>query len=310
MTELPARRATPNLPLRVTHTARMPFTLSHAAAVLPGLRRDGTGRGPLLASALVAGSFAPDLTYFADSVIPGAMEFGEATHAAWGVVTVDVLITALALGLWLLLRDPLVALLPRRWRGRVHTWLRGGAPAGPGRWRPGARDAMWFAVSAMIGSATHVVWDAFTHHGRWGVRLVPGLDGSVAGYPVFTLVQYGTSAPALLLLAWFAASGLRRTGDRPVPASVPVLGARVRGWALAGIGLCAVLGTAHRCARWYAYHGHVDTPLDIIPTACFGAGAGLAAGLLLYAAAVRLSTARREAAGAASDPGHRRSVGR
>ncbi|MGW2476800.1 DUF4184 family protein [Streptomyces sp. NPDC001665] len=286
----------------------MPFTLSHAAAVLPGIRRDGTGRGPLLASALVAGSFAPDLTYFADSVIPGAMEFGEVTHAVWGVVTVDVLITAVALGLWLLLRDPLVALLPERWRGRVRAWLRGGgAPTGAGRWELGVRDAGWFAVSAVIGSATHVVWDAFTHHDRWGVRLVPGLDGHVAGYPVFTLVQYGTSAPALLLLAWFTASGLRRTGDRPVPASVPVLTAPVRGWALASIGLCAVLGTAHRCARWYAYHGHIDTPLDIIPTACFGAGAGLTAGLLLYAAAVRREAGR---AGAPADPGRKRSVGR
>ncbi|MFF7337063.1 DUF4184 family protein [Streptomyces sp. NPDC008163] len=296
----------------------MPFTLSHAAAVLPGIRRDGTGRGPLLASALVAGSFAPDLTYFADSVIPGAMEFGEVTHAVWGVVTADVLITAVALGLWLLLRDPLVALLPQRWRGRVHAWLRGGGAAtGPGRRGLGARDAGWFAVSAVIGSATHVVWDAFTHHDRWGVRLVPGLDGSVAGYPVFTLVQYGTSAPALLLLAWFTASGLRRTGDRPVPASVPVLTARVRGWALASVGLCAVLGTAHRCARWYAYYGHVDTPLDIIPTACFGAGAGLAAGLLLYAAAVRLAPVRRGPAprtgrgpSAEPGPGRKRSVGR
>ncbi|NEC65461.1 DUF4184 family protein [Streptomyces sp. SID9727] len=290
----------------------MPFTLSHAAAVLPGIRRDGSGRGPLLASALVAGSFAPDLTYFADSVVPGAMEFGEVTHAVWGVVTVDVLITALALGLWLPLRDPLVALLPERWRGRVHAWLRGGGAAtAPGRGL-GPRDAAWFAASAVIGSATHVVWDAFTHHDRWGVRLVPGLDGSVAGYPVFTLVQYGTSAPALLLLVWFTASGLRRTGGRPVPASVPVLTTRARGWALTSIGLCAVLGTAHRCARWYAYHGHIDTPLDIIPTACFGAGAGLAAGLLLYAAAVRLTPARREAeaAGAPADPGRKRSVGR
>lgn len=62
----------------------MPFTLSHAAAVLPGIRRNGTSRGPLLASALVAGSFAPDMTYYADSAIPGAMEFGQVTHAWWG----------------------------------------------------------------------------------------------------------------------------------------------------------------------------------------------------------------------------------
>ncbi|MEU2247703.1 DUF4184 family protein [Streptomyces sp. NPDC019224] len=298
----------------------MPFTLSHAAAVLPGIRRDGTGRGPLVASALVAGSFAPDLTYFADSVIPGAMEFGEVTHAVWGVLTVDILITALALALWLLLRDPLVALLPERWRGRVHTWLRGGRPATtPGRGALHTRDVAWFAVSAVIGSATHVVWDAFTHHDRWGVRLVPGLDGSVGGLPVSTLVQYGTSAPALLLLARFAVSGLRRAGQRPVPPSVPDLDRRTRRRALTAIGLCVALGTAHRCARLYAYVGHIDTPLDIIPTACFGAGAGLAAGLLLYATAVRLAPLRRDAAGAGQGlseaagpdgPGRKRSVGR
>ncbi|MGW6509475.1 DUF4184 family protein, partial [Streptomyces niveus] len=54
----------------------MPFTLSHAAAVLPGIRRNGTSRGPLLASALVAGSMAPDMTYFAATAVPAAMEFG------------------------------------------------------------------------------------------------------------------------------------------------------------------------------------------------------------------------------------------
>ncbi|WP_268838239.1 DUF4184 family protein [Streptomyces sioyaensis] len=32
----------------------MPFTLSHAAAVLPAVRRTGAARGPLVASALVA----------------------------------------------------------------------------------------------------------------------------------------------------------------------------------------------------------------------------------------------------------------
>lgn len=297
----------------------MPFTLSHAAAVLPGIRRDGTGRGPLVASALVAGSFAPDLTYFADTAIPGAMEFGAVTHAAWGVVTVDVLITGLAVAVWLLLREPLVALLPERARGRVYACLGGPRPAtGAGRGVLHLRGAAWFAVSAVIGSATHVVWDAFTHHDRWGVRLVPGLDGSVGGLPVFTLVQYGTSAPALLVLAWFTVSALRRTGERPVPASVPVLDRRTRRWALTGIGLCVLLGIVHRCARWYAYFGHIDTPLDIIPTACFGAGAGLAAGLLLYGAAIRLTHRRPgpppkrpgAGAGAPARPGTSRSVRR
>ncbi|WP_326735615.1 DUF4184 family protein [Streptomyces sp. NBC_01022] len=265
----------------------MPFTLSHAAAVLPGIRRNGTGRGPLLASALVAGSFAPDITYYADTAIPGAMEFGQVTHAWWGVFTVDVLITAATVALWLLLREPLVALLPTPWQGRVHTWVRG-ARRPPEQGPRGLRNGAWFVVSAVIGAGTHVVWDAFTHHDRWGVRLVPVLGRNTAGYPVFQLVQYGSSALALTLLAWFTVSGLRRTPTPPVPASVPVLDRRARWWAAAGIALCVLLGIVHRCARWYAYFGHIDTPLDIIPTACFGAGAGLAVGLVLYGAWIRL----------------------
>lgn len=270
----------------------MPFTLSHAAAVLPGISRDGTGRGPLLASALVAGSFAPDMTYYADTAIPGAMEFGQVTHAWWGVFTVDVLITAATVALWLLLREPLVALLPTAWQGRVHAWVRGARRA-PQR---GLRDGAWFVVSAVLGAGTHVVWDAFTHHDRWGVRLVPVLGRSTGGYPVFQLVQYGSSALALTVLVWFTVSGLRAAGARPAPASVPALDRRARWWAGALIGLCVLLGLVHRCARWYAYYGHVDTPLDIIPTACFGAGAGLAVGLVLYGVWTRVRGCRATSA--------------
>ena len=283
----------------LTHTCPVPFTLSHAAAVLPGIRRSGSGRGPLVASALVAGSFAPDLTYYADTAVPGAMEFGAVTHAAWGVVTVDVLVTGALVALWVMLREPLVALLPARWRGRVHAFLRGR------RREPGpvtAAEAGWFALSAVIGSATHVVWDAFTHHDRWGTELVPVLGRSVGGHPVFQIVQYGSSAVALAALAHFVYTGLRRVGPAAAPPSVPVLGQAGRRWALGLLGLCVLLGAVHRCARWYAYFGRVDTPLDIIPTACFGAGAGLGAGLLLYEAWTRLRGRRTRTPGAPVGP--------
>ncbi|MER6544262.1 DUF4184 family protein [Streptomyces sp. NPDC001250] len=52
----------------------MRFTLGHAAAVLPAVRRDGSGRGPLIPAVLVAGPFAPDMTFYAASVLPGGME--------------------------------------------------------------------------------------------------------------------------------------------------------------------------------------------------------------------------------------------
>lgn len=269
----------------------MPFTLSHAAAVLPGIRRSGTGRGPLVASALVAGSFAPDMTYFADTAVPGAMEFGAVTHAVWGVVTVDVAIASALVALWLLLREPLVALLPTAWQGRVHTFVRGRRrePGTP----PTVPEALWFALSAVIGAGTHVVWDAFTHHDRWGTELVPVLNRTIGGFPVFQFVQYGSSAVALTVLAWFTYTGLRRTGPASVPESVPVLGRTERRWAGVLLAVCVLLGVVHRCARWYAYFGQISTPLDIIPTACFGAGAGLAVGLVLYGAWMRLRTPRR-----------------
>ncbi|MEJ8656541.1 DUF4184 family protein [Streptomyces sp. MS1.AVA.4] len=263
----------------------MPFTLSHAAAVLPGIRRNGTARGPLFASALVAGSFAPDMTYFAASVRPEAMELGGMTHGPLGVLTVDAAITAVLVGLWLMVREPLLALLPRGRQGQVHAVLRG-RPWGD---RPPLVAVLWLYVSAVIGATTHIVWDSFTHFDRWGTRALPVLAESVAGFPLYTYTQYGSSALALIALVWFTTSALRAVpSTTPAPPSVPRIGRRGRQAAAALLAFCVLAGTAHRCVRWYLYWGRIDTPLDIVPTACFGAGAGLAAGVVLYAAAVRL----------------------
>ncbi|MBT2366659.1 DUF4184 family protein [Streptomyces sp. ISL-10] len=265
----------------------MPFTLSHAAAVLPGIRTNGAARGPLFASGLVLGSFAPDMTYFAASFAPGAMELGEMTHGPAGVLTVDAAITVVLLALWLLVRDPLVALLPHGWQARVHAVLRGRA------WheRPPLTAAFWFYASAVIGATTHVVWDAFTHFDRWGVRMMPVLGEAVAGMPLYTYAQYGSSALAFVALTWFWVSALRRAEpETPSGATLPALGRRERLAAGAVLAVCVAAGVAHRCVRWYLHWGRIDTPLDLIPTACFGAGAGLLAGLVLCGAAVRVRT--------------------
>ncbi|MFD3975046.1 DUF4184 family protein [Streptomyces cyaneofuscatus] len=271
----------------------MPFTLSHAAAVLPVIRRNGTVRWRLFPSALVAGSFAPDVTYFADTVIPGAMRFGDFTHTFLGVVTVNVLIAAVLVAVWVALREPLVALLPVRVRGRVHALVRGQRwnrrTFGPGAW-------MWFVRSAALGAATHVVWDAFTHHSRWGTELLPFLNRSVGGFPLYQFAQYGSSALALVVLGWFLLTALRRTVATPVPEALPALGRGERWGALGLLAGCMVVGIVHRCVRFYAHFGGIENPLDIIPTACFGAGAGLAGGLLLYGVWMRLLRGRRRSA--------------
>lgn len=261
----------------------MPFTLSHAAAVLPAVRTDGTGRGRLVPAVLVAGSFAPDMTYFAASVLDGAMEFGDFTHSFPGAFTVDVLVAWTLVGLWLLVREPLVALLPGRRQGRVAALLHCGAPRA--RVRP-SLVARWY-VSAVIGALTHVVWDAFTHFDRWGMRLFPVLGETIAGSPLYWYLQYGGSAVAAVVIAVFVAYVLRRT-----PASeavgVPALSGADRWWAVVVIGGCALVGAVQRASRWWDYWGSTAKPWELIAPLCFGFGAGLVPGLLVYAVGVRV----------------------
>jgi hypothetical protein len=254
----------------------VPFTISHAAAVLPFVRRDGSGRGPFVPALLVAGSFAPDLTYYAAGVLPGAMGFGSFTHSFTGVFTVDVGLALAVVALWALIREPVLGLVPGRLRGRVWAVLR------PSRRRTGWWPLWWY-VSASLGATTHVVWDAFTHPDRWGLRLFPVLGETFAGSPLYWYVQYAGSAAALAVLAAFAWWTVRgatpaETGPAPSP------GERWLAWAL--ITGCACVAGTLRVANWLSYvdgAGLTWQPWEIIPALCFGAGAGLALGVVLYA---------------------------
>lgn len=261
----------------------LPFTLSHAAAVLPAVRGDGSGRGRLVPAVLVAGSFAPDMTYYAASVLSGAMEFGAFTHSFTGVFTFDVLVAWALVGAWLVLREPLVALLPRARQRRVAGLLRCGA----------ARERLcpsvvlrWYA-SAALGALTHVVWDAFTHHDRWGVELVPVLGRQAGGSPLYWYVQYGSSVVAAVVIALFVLVAVRRTPSGE-PVGVPVLSGSDRWAAGAVIGGCALVGAVQRASLWLAGRGADAKAWEWIPTLCFGAGAGLVLGLALYALGVRM----------------------
>lgn len=263
----------------------MPFTLSHAAAVLPAVRRTGRARGPLVASALVLGSFAPDTFYFADAVVEGVMAYGTFTHSLPGVLTVDALLTAALVACWLLLREPLIALLPRAWRGRVHAFVRGEHWRG----RQLLSLALWFYLSAVVGSLTHVVWDSFTHLDRWGTNALPALGEPLAfGLPLYSYLQYGTSAVSACVLVWFVATALRRLPPSPVPASVPVLTRVEVRCALALLVVCVAAGVTMRVIRFFTFFDRIRSPLDIIPTVCFGAGGGLAVALVLYGVLVRV----------------------
>ncbi|MEV0679907.1 DUF4184 family protein [Actinosynnema sp. NPDC050436] len=230
----------------------MPFTASHVAAVLPLARR------PLVPSALVAGSLAPDLPYFALLRPVG----GDYTHTWWGLVVVDVPIALAALALYraVLLR-PLLALAPAAVRSRVAHL-------------PAPRLGPAAAASALVGVVTHFAWDAFTHHDGWGVRLFPALEDDVLGMPGFALAQWlSTVLGALVTLAWCARQ-LSRMPRRPVPAryAPPARPALVR------------TALAVFTAGFAAFTTTGDNSTDVLVSGSITVVTGALAGVALYGA--------------------------
>jgi hypothetical protein len=224
------------------------------------------------------------MTYFAASVLSGGMEFGSFTHSVAGVFTVDVLIAWALTGLWLLVREPLVALLPRARQGPPAALLRCGAP----RTRVRPSTVAWWYLSAALGALTHVVWDAFTHHDRWGVRLLPVLGRELRGSPVYWYLQYGSSVVGAAVAVAFVVRALRRAPATAEPAGLAVLSVRDRYGAAAVVGGCALLGAVQRVTRWWEDRRSGARTYEVIPTLCFGVGAGLVLGVVLYAAGIRL----------------------
>lgn len=168
----------------------MPFTLAHPAAILP------LARTPLVPSALVAGALAPDLPYYLSLRWLGGDYNLTLTHTASSLLWLDPLIAlALLVGFHLLLKQPLLALLPERAAARA--W-----PAAQGfAWRS-APAAVWIALSVIVGASTHLAWDAL---------------GEAAGSAVSQRVDLaGTAVGSLALLGWFL-QWWRTTPPRPLP---------------------------------------------------------------------------------------------
>ncbi len=244
----------------------MPFTLAHPAAVLPLLRH------PFVPAALVAGSMAPDTPYFltaagitstsADDWY-GSFLNATHTHSLTGL-PIDLLYAVALVAAYWLVRAPIAALLPPT--------LGLPAPKSP---QNKALYAGWLLASALIGIATHLLWDALTE---------------ASFVPAPRLLQYASTAFGLAIVARFLwkhraphetrrlNSAMRRT-VLTLLIAVPVLGAAV---------LAADDYTNYRAASgsW------PEVAEGVLTGAAKRAGASLAFAVLIYALAWQLTNLR------------------
>jgi hypothetical protein len=168
----------------------MPFTLSHAVAVLP------LNKKPLVLSALIIGTFSPDFSYF----IP---LFANATfsHTIAGIFLFCMPISFIfLLFLHFVLRKTLILLIPTERYIKIDYLNR--------EINLSMNKLFWIFVSIGIGAFTHIFWDSFTHQTGYAVinfpiLSVPVIDIYNEPILLFKILQYFSSVGGgLIFLFW------------------------------------------------------------------------------------------------------------
>lgn len=240
----------------------MPWTFAHPAAILP-LRR--LCPRWLSLPALILGAMAPDMSYY----VGMHGKWRAFCHTPEGVLTACLPVCLLLLALLLRFAMPLTVLLAEPHRGLVRTQLQ--PPPHPA-WR-----ALAVAVlSVLIGAATHLVWDSFTHQGRWGAELLPELEEPLLEamdreFHVTHLLQHLSTAVGVAALAVVYRRTLRA---RPRPAPHP-LDAQRRRLLLAGLAAALAIGASSAYALTPAtlpgYASYLVVRTVVWSTSCFSA---------------------------------------
>lgn len=186
----------------------MPFTPSHAIVALPFIRT------PLVPAAIAIGAMTPDLPLFVRGV---GLNY-TFTHTPGNLVWTALLGFVLFL-LWRVVLRPAVPELTPFWLARrlPAEWSDSGVVAAGRAVGVGQRRVypVLLVVSLILGVLSHILWDLFTHEGRWGVEIFPALDemwGPLLGYK---WLQYGSSVLGLAGIGLWAVLRLRRSVVRP-----------------------------------------------------------------------------------------------
>jgi hypothetical protein len=101
----------------------------------------------------------------------------------------------------------------------------------------------WLALSELVGLATHLGWDAFTHSDGYVARRWSPLQGSVAGHLTVDWLQGLSSVIGLTVLAGWLLVQWRRA-PTPDPTATAVAGAEPIGIGLrVGVAVAVLLAT-------------------------------------------------------------------
>ncbi|TDD59616.1 DUF4184 family protein [Kribbella antibiotica] len=234
----------------------MPFTLAHPAAVLPLLRH------PFVPVALIAGSMAPDVPYFLTAVGIRSTHAGDwygsflnatSTHSLTGL-PIDLLYAVLLVGAYWLLQAPISALgltLPKIGRPNI----------------------VWLLISALIGAATHLLWDYLTE---------------ADFMPAPRLLQYASTVFGLVVVGWYLWKHRDqfRAGDDTTPRLSATTRRVVIGLLIAAPLLAAaVLAPADYSDYQSASESWTGVAEGVLTGAIKRAGAAFVIALLFYAAA-------------------------
>lgn len=209
----------------------MPFTVSHAAAVLP-LRR--IRRLPW--AALVLGSFGPDFEYF--------LRFTYKSRA-WHYFP-DILLYCLPFILacyylfHAVIKRPVARLLPVAVQQKINF--------DEHPYPTDVAQFAWLVAALLIGLATHVAWDALTHPHTWPWQHIEALRQTYDTYlgrePGYSLAQTLSSIFGLIVMMGLAWWSLRVAKAHDVE---PAWSGAVRGFIAA-----AIMGMATAIAWWHA----------------------------------------------------------
>ena len=169
----------------------MPFTFSHPAVILPATYLD---KKYYCLSALIIGSMTPDFEYFIRM-----RDFSKYSHTWTGLFWFDI-----PLGLALLflfhnvVRNTLIQYLPFSLNVRFSVFEKF-------NWNQYFRQHKLVVLSSlMVGIASHLLWDSFTHEGDYFTNLIPLLHdqydflGRTANGA--TLLQYTSSLVGCIIM--------------------------------------------------------------------------------------------------------------